>query len=419
MAMSREPRKVAIVGAGIVGISTAIWLQRAGLEVTVVERTGQAGAETSHGNGGVLAACAMVPVTVPGLLARAPGMLFARHQPLFVKWRHLPRLAPWLWRYLGHANARDASRTAGALAGLVVDSLAQHRALAAGTGAEGWLKASEYLYLYRDRAAFAADAFGWELRRKYGIGWEELEGNALRQYDPVFSARIGFAAKMRDHGHLTDPGLYVKALAAHLVRRGGRLLKGEVSDLARDGGRVTGLRVGGETLPCDAAVIAAGIWSRELTARLGLNLRLESERGYHLELIEPSFTPRSPVMHAAGKFVITPMEGRLRLAGIVEYGGLKAPPSKAPLALLRHHVRRAMPRLTWKGEAAWMGHRPTTVDAIPVIGAVPGLEGAWLGVGHHHIGLTAGPATGRLLAAMITGARPAGNAGAYCPARFA
>ncbi len=417
--MSNNPKKVAIVGAGIVGISTAIWLQRAGVDVVVIDREGQAGEATSYGNGGVLAACAMVPVTVPGLFAKAPRMLLDRNEPLFLKWRYLPRLAPWLIRYLRHANARDAARAAAALAPLVTGSLADHQALADGTGAECWLQASDYLYLYKDRAAFEADAFGWNLRRAHGIEWQELEGDAFRQFDPAFSSEIGFAVKMGQHGYITDPGRYVKALAAHMQVQGGQLLKGTVSDILRDGGRVSGLRIDGQNLHADAVVITAGIWSRELAARLGLKVPMETERGYHLELINPAFTPRTPVMHAAGKFVITPMQGRLRLAGIVEFGGLDAPPSKAPFDLLRRNIQKAMPRLTWQDESTWMGHRPAPADSIPVIGAVPGINGAWLGFGHHHIGLTAGPATGRLLAQMIVGAKTNLDASAYSPARFA
>ena len=128
--------------------------------------------------------------------------------------------------------------------------------------------------------------------------------------------------------------------------------------------------------------------------------------------------PRAPVMLASGKFVITPMDGRLRLAGIVELGGLDAPPSRAPFNLLRRLATAAIPGLTWDREDEWMGHRPAPADSIPVIGAVPGIEGAFTGFGHHHIGLTAGPKTGRLLAQLIDGKKPNLDLGAYSPARF-
>ena len=195
----------------------------------------------------------------------------------------------------------------------------------------------------------------------------------------------------------------MKDLARHAEEHGGRILKAEVEDVARENGRVTGVRAAGETIACRDVVIAAGVWSTPLARKLGVDVPMESERGYHLELWDPDRMPRSPVMIASGKFVATPMEGRLRLAGIVEFGGLDAPASEQPFALLEKNVRAAMPGIRWKETRRWMGHRPAPADSIPVIGAVPGVAGAWLGFGHHHVGLTGGPKTGRILAQLISG----------------
>ncbi len=411
-------RHIAIIGAGIVGVSCAIWLQRAGYNVTLIEREEAAGEATSYGNGGILAASAIVPVTQPGLLAKAPKMLLSRNQPLFLKWPYLPRLTPWLLRFLRHANARDTERIAGALAAIVSTSLTDHQALAEGTGAERWLMPSDYLYLYKDRHSFEHDAYSWALRRAHGFRWQELEGMDFRTFDPVFSPDLGFAARMGDHGYISDPGAYVKALAAHVVARGGRLLHGEVSDIIRENGRVCGLRIGGKTLACDAVVLAAGVWAKRLAESLGLKVPMESERGYHLELIEPSFMPRAPVMVSAGQFVMTPMEGRLRLAGIVEFGGIKAAPSRAPLEMLRRSLHATLPRLTWKGADSWMGHRPTLTDSLPMIGSAPGVGGAYMAFGHQHIGLTAGPKTGRLIAQLVAGQKTDISLSPFAPGRF-
>ncbi|MEY8843136.1 NAD(P)/FAD-dependent oxidoreductase, partial [Cribrihabitans sp. XS_ASV171] len=176
---------------------------------------------------------------------------------------------------------------------------------------------------------------------------------------------------------------------------------------------------GGETIPCDAAVIATGAWSKRLAGKLGLKAPLESERGYHLELWEPSVMPRSPVMIASGKFVATPMESRLRLAGIVEFGGLEAPASRAPFALLERNIRAAIPGITWKKTVEWMGHRPSMVDSIPMIGEVPDFSGAFAAFGHDHVGLTGGPKTGRILAQLIAGKKPNIDLSPFSPARFA
>jgi D-amino-acid dehydrogenase len=408
---------VVVIGAGIVGVSTAIWLQREGHDVTLIDR-GEPGEGTSYGNGGVLASCSIVPVTVPGLLGKAPRMLLDPRQPLFVKWRHLPKLAPWLRRYLGHCTPEQTRRTADALFALIGDSLADHQALAEETGAEAFVRPCDYLYAYRERAGFETDSFGWSIRREHGFRWEELDGAALRRHDPLFHPDLNFAVRLGGHGRITDPGRYVKALARHVEARGGRILRAEVSDIARRDGRVVGVRAAGETIHCSAAIVTAGVWSGVLAKKFGLAVPLESERGYHIDLHDPSHMPKSPVMFASAKFVATPMDGRVRLAGIVEFGGLDAPPSRAPFDLLMRNIRAAMPGLSWREVTEWMGHRPATTDSIPVIGAVPGIEGVWLGFGHHHVGLTAGPRTGWLLAQLVSGRRPNIDLAPYAPSRF-
>ncbi|WP_425097866.1 NAD(P)/FAD-dependent oxidoreductase [Tropicibacter sp. S64] len=411
-------KTIVIVGAGIVGVSTAIWLQRDGHRVILIDRL-DPGEGTSHGNGGVLASCSVVPVTVPGLLWKAPRMLFDPKQPLFLKWGYLPKLAPWLVKYLRHGNAADVARIARAMTAIIGDSLADHQALSAGTGAEHYVVPSDYVYLYKDRAAYEADAFGWGVRRENGFRWHEMEGDAWRAYDPEFSDEFRFAARFDDHGRITDPGQYVKALARHVEASGGEVRRAEVTELVRENGRVTGVRAGGGTVTADAVVLAMGAWSKRLSDMLGLDVPLESERGYHLELWEPSVMPKAAVMVASGKFVATPMDGRIRLAGIVEFGGLEAEPSRPPFDLLRDNIRKAMPGLTWAREVEWMGHRPAPADSIPLIGEVPGAAGAYLGFGHHHVGLTGGPKTGRLLAQMIGGRSPNIDVTPYSPSRFA
>ncbi len=410
------PRTV-IIGAGIVGVSTALWLQRAGHSVTLVDR-GEPGDGTSYGNGGVLASCSVVPVTVPGLMAKAPRMLLDPGQPLFMKWSYLPRLAPWLIRYLSHARSAETKRIAAALAPIIGDSLADHLALAKDTAAEKWIVPSDYLFIYNHRDDYENDKFGWAIRKNLGFSWDEMDASSFKAYDPVFSDKLSFAARLGDHGCIADPGRYVKDLASHVVASGGRLIKADVQDVVRERGKVTGVRTATETIPCTSAVVATGPWSGPLSKKLGLDVPLESERGYHLELWEPNIRPRAPVMITSGKFVVTPMEGRIRLAGIVEFGGLDAPASRAPFRLLENNIRSAMPGLTWKETTEWMGHRPAPADSIPLIGPVPGTEGAYMGFGHHHVGLTGGPKTGRLLAQMITGSKPNIDVAPYAPQRF-
>ncbi|MCP5087410.1 MAG: FAD-binding oxidoreductase [Rhodobacteraceae bacterium] len=414
--MSANPEHIMVIGAGIVGVSTAIWLQRAGHRVTLLDREGPA-AGASFGNAGILAACAIVPVTVPGLIWKAPKMLFSRDQPLFLKWRYLPRLVPFLLKYLANTNARSVDRASQALSQLLHDSPEQHVALAKGTPAENYITTDDYLFGYKDKTEFEADSFVWNLRKNFGVKYTEMKAEALAEFDPSLKGRFGYGVHCPYHGHISDPGAYVEALAGHFEASGGEVLQAELSGFDISAGRCCGIETNTGTLKADTYILATGAWSGPLANALGITVPLESERGYHVEFTNPSITLRAPIMVAAGKFVATPMEGRLRCAGVVEFGGLDLPASKAPAEFLKRSIAKLFPDLTYDGVEEWMGHRPATADSIPVIGKSPKAENVLVGYGHHHIGLTGGPKTGRWLAQLASGQPTNADLSAYAPGR--
>ncbi len=395
--------RVAVIGAGIVGVSAAEWLRRDGHDVLLIDRN-EPGQAASFGNGGIIARCSIVPVPVPGLLGKAPGMLMRADQPLFLRWAYLPRLLPWLIPYLASARRDRVEKIAKALAPLVTDALNDHIALARGTPAEYWLRTSDYIYLYTDRRAFDDDAFGWGLRRDHGIVGTTLDRGDLADLDPSLSETYKFGYALADHGFISDPGAYVGALAAWFGGQGGRILRAEVDDIEAkpDGATITAC---GENIEVDRVVLAGGAWSADLAGRLGHRALLESERGYHVEFAEPSDTPPCPYMIADAKFVATPMDAGVRAAGIVEFGGLKAGPSRAPVQLLERGMRRLYPKFTYASKREWLGHRPATVDSLPLLGPSPKSRIVYFAFGHHHVGMTAGPKSGRLIADMIASRR--------------
>ncbi len=409
---------IVVIGAGIVGISSAIWLQRAGKSVIVIER-GEPGHKdgTSYGNGGILVPCGVAPVTGPGMIAKAPKMLLDPNFPLFLRWGYLPKLLPWLVKYLGHANAADTRRISKGLSVIVGDAVEQHKSLAKGTGAAEWITDSDYCFAYADRAAFEADAFTFSLRKDAGHVPEIIEGGAVRDYEPAMGNSVNLLAVMKNHGYIRSPGRYVAALAEAFLSEGGDIRQGEVRDIALKDGRITGVVTDAGTIACDGAVLATGVWSKPLAKKLGVSVPLESERGYHIVFKEPSLELRSTYMMAAGKFVVTPMQAGIRCAGVVEFGGLDAPASKAPIRLLRKQMGEYFPPLQYSETEEWMGHRPATTDSLPVIGEL-GKTGVFAGFGHHHIGLTGGPKTGRLIADLITQKRSNIDLAAFDPRRF-
>ncbi len=416
-------RRIAVIGAGIVGVASALALQRDGHDVVLIDPR-EPGEATSYGNAGILGSSSMVPVTGPGLRRKAIPMLADRASPLFMRWSYLPRLMPWLMKYMSHCSPGETRRIAAALAPIVGDSLNEHLALAGDTPAARWITPCDLLYLYPNRAAFEGDSFTWDIRRHHGFDWQILESEALASYDPAFG-RPDFASgptlalRLGDHAHIKDPGRYVKDLAAHFVAQGGALHKATVRGFALRDGKLVGLESDTGLIPCGRAVLAGGAWSGRLTDELGIKVPLETERGYHIELHAPNVMPRVPLMIAAQKFIVTPMEGRIRCAGLVEFGGLEAGPSAAPIKLLLETFKRVYPDLTWSHVTEWMGHRPAPSDSIPVIGALVRRPEVFMAFGHHHIGLTGSARTGRMIADLIAGRRSNIDLAPYSPERFA
>ncbi|MDE0983888.1 MAG: FAD-binding oxidoreductase [Yoonia sp.] len=408
---------IVVVGAGIVGVSTAIWLRRAGHNVTLIDK-GAPGMGASYGNAGLLAQWAVVPVTTPKLWRDAPRYLMDPNSPLFVKWRHVPRMLPWLAQYMRNATNKRTREIVSSISPLLLDAVDQHRSLIQGTPVENWVRDSKMTFVYRNRAGFDADAYGWQLKAHAGLTPTVITGQAVQEIEPILSADHRCIAVLEGQGHVTDPGRYVASLAQYFETLGGRVVRAEVRDLQKGSdGQITCVQTDQDHFDCDAAVITAGIWSKELTRKLGLRIPLEAERGYHVIFENPTEAPRNPMMMVDGKFGVNAMDMGLRCAGTVELGDHHAGPSTAPIALLKKHAAAAFPRMTFSGTQEWMGFRPSTPDSMPLIGEL-GSSGIFVGFGHQHIGLTSGPKTGRILAQMISGQHPNMDLSAFDPARF-
>ncbi|MBO9464610.1 FAD-binding oxidoreductase [Tropicibacter sp. R15_0] len=410
-------KHVVIVGAGIVGAASAIWLRRAGFDVTLLDK-GTPGMGASYGNGCILARCSIVPVTGPGLLAKGPVYLANPDFPLFMRWSYAPKLIPWLVKYLGHANTADTRRISQGLNTIVGDSLEQHQALTAGTDAAKWVQESQYNFAYANRAAFEADAFTWQLREEAGFVPEIIEGAAVQEAEPILGKNTQLLAIMKDHGFIHNPGSYVQDLVKLLEALGGKFIQAEVKDFEMSGGQISAVDTSEGRIHCDKAIVSSGVWSKPLMEKLGLSVPLEAERGYHIVFKEPSQRPNNPMMLSAGKFVATSMDQGVRCAGIVEFGGLTEKRSKAPLKLLRRKVQEFFPDLTYESAEEWLGYRPAPTDSLPLIGEVNN-SGVFTAFGHHHIGLTGGPKTGRLVADMIAGNHSNQDLRPFEPMRFA
>lgn len=414
---SPQTPHVIVVGGGMVGIATAIWSQREGCKVTLIDK-GAPADRASFGNAGVLASASVLPVTMPGLIGKIPKIVLDPCEPIFLRWSYLPRFLPWALKYLAHANAPEARRIAEALQPIIGNSLEDHLALAKGTPALPHIKANDFAVLYKDRPAFESDALGRQIRKELGFEWSEHADAERRDYDPVLSNELGFLAALHNHGQITDPGAYMQDLRAHFEASGGTILSRTVSDVTHCNGRATGVMTDEGPVPADRVAITAGAWSPLLTRKLGVKIPLEAESGYHLEFWDPSFLPRAPTLVPGKKLIFSPMKGRLRVAGAVEFGGLKNTGQDKVFALLKTALMDVLPGFTYSRETRWFGHRPAPTDSVPIIDELDGIKGVFLGFGHQHVGLTGSARTGQILAQLINGKRPNIDLSPYKVARF-
>ena len=409
MTTSTTPRDIVVIGAGIVGMACASFIRRAGHRVTVLDR-GAPGEGTSFGNAGCLNSSSVVPISMPGVLAQVPRWLLDPEGPLVLRWRYLPDLAPWLWRFVRAGTPEKVAAQARALRALLGSTLASYAPLIKAAGAEDLVHRAGHLTVYKSEAGFAKDARAMDLRRANGVVVDDLSVDELRQLEPGLSRDFVRGRMIAETGHVGDPYRLVCRLAEAFVRDGGEIRRDSVRGFEFADGAVTGVRGESGVHPAAQIVLAAGAWSKHLALELGDAVPLDTERGYHVVLRDPEIMPRRPISSADGKFFATPMDGGLRVAGTVEFAGLEAPPDWRRSRMLLRQAQDMFPALARDiGDerlSLWMGFRPSMPDSLPVIGKSRRHRNVVHAFGHGHVGLIGGAMTGRIVAALVDGAAP-------------
>ena len=410
-------KTIIVIGAGIVGVSTAIWLQRSGFKVTIIDQKGPA-TGASHGNAGILAASSIIPVPNPSLIKKLPFYLLSKDSPVFFKMSYLPQMFPFLMSYLSKSNLREVNKYAERMTPLIFDTVCQHKSLAKGTGAEKFISYQDYCFGYETEKNFLNDKKVWKLRQKHGLPFEVVNGNEFSNFDPFYKDLFDVIVKCKNHGKINDPGLYVKTLCDHFLSQGGELIISKVNDISSKNLNDAIVKIESDSLIANKIVVATGAWSKKILKKFKIKMPLESERGYHVEYVEPNFYPKVPMMLTSKKFVITPMDGRIRVAGLVEFAGLKALKRKPPLNLLKNKIKVLFPDLKYKEKIEWLGHRPALVDSLPMLGYLDKNKQILVAFGHQHLGLTAGAKTGRIVSDLIIGNDIKLKISNYRPNRF-
>ena len=416
--MAELKADVLVLGAGMVGVGAALHLQKRGRDVVVIDRHELAGEETSYGNGGLIECASVFPYMFPRNAGQILQYALNRTPQVRYHFRDLPVFLPWLVRYFLASSPQRALHSAMAELPLIQRSLIEHEALIAEANVPELLRRTGWIKLFRSEATLANASRDLERARQYGVAGEILDPAAIAAREPSLTGEFAGATYFPAPGFVPDPGGLAKAYAALFGRKGGRYLVGDARTLEQSGGRWRVATPEG-AVTAREVVVAMGPWSDQIFAPLGYSIPLNVKRGYHLHL-----KPRGnavlnhPVLDADLGYLLAPMNRGIRMTTGVEFARRDAAPT--PVQILR-----ALPRahaLFPLGEAIdakpWMGARPCLPDMLPVIGKAPRHSGLWFDFGHQHHGLTLGPATGRLLAEMMTGETPFADIRPFAVERF-
>ncbi len=409
--------EITVIGAGIVGVTTALYLQRDGHRVSVVDRAAP-GQGASFGNAGSIAPSSIIPMAMPGTLQQVPKWITNPLGPLTISWRELPALLPWLMYFRRACAPAQVGRAARALRSLNGPAVHSYRTLLASIGAPELLRIDGMLHVYRTESGFVASAAARTLRTDNEAPVEVLDADAIQRMAPALSRDYRWGFFLPDNGHVTNPGRVVEVIAADFVRNGGTLVQARVTDFRSSDGVVSHIVTDQGDMPAQTFVLAAGVSSKRLAAKLGSRIPIAAERGYHIQIAQPGVELGLPVTDGEGRFVATPMEGGLRFAGTSEFRRADAPPNWARTDALAKLAPRLLPEVSVDGYTRWMGTRPSMPDSLAVIGRAPRHRNAYFAFGHGHWGLMAAPATAQVISDLVAGRAARIDLTPFRPERF-
>jgi glycine/D-amino acid oxidase-like deaminating enzyme len=406
-----------VVGAGVAGMSTALYLRRAGLDVAVIDPLPPAGG-ASFGNAGLISPDTAVPIALPGMLPKVPRWLIDPLGPLSVRPSYFPRALPWLMRWIESGRLSRVLAISDAMRALHRQSLDCWQELLGPALYRELFRPIGQVQVWEGDADTSNTKLEQQIRERHGIQAEALTADDLRQMFPGIARAVTRGLLVPGNGFTISPQRSVQTLGELFTDEGGALIHERAMKLIPSESDGWMVMTNTANRSANHVVIAAGAWSLQLLRPLGITLPLETERGYHAMLFNPEAVPALPISNKTRAFGMTPMEDGLRIAGTVEIAGLDAPPDEQRAKILVQHAQQMFPGLSGERVRYWMGFRPSTPDSLPILGAASGRPGLHFAFGHGHFGMTGGPPSGRLVARMI-GRQPTGiDPAPYAAQRF-
>ncbi len=395
----KTDQTVLVVGAGIVGTSTAYTLQKAGYQVTLVDRIGPC-AGSSYGNAGAIVdSC--VPNALPGLIKSVPSMLLDPTGPLTIRWSYLHKITPWLVRFLRETQAERVEHNAKYLGALTSCAPADWRVMMEETRLQHLMKDEGWLKVYDSEEGFQDTHVMRDLMLRHGSPFEVLGIGELRELEPNLSHVFKHGIYHHKSRFLLNPEKVVHGFADAFKQGGGDIIISDIHTLDANDDSVVATGSHG-MLKADRLVLCTGAWSKKLAGQLGADVPLDTERGYHLMMpvVEEKGINR-PIVYGEKSFVLAPMERGVRLTSQVEFAGLERGPDFRRVRKLLPYAQKMLPSLKTEEQDVWLGYRPSLPDSLPIIGPSPDSNRVIFAFGHQHLGMTLGPTTARLVKEML------------------
>jgi len=387
-------KRVAVIGAGIIGLSTAYYLQKTGHQVILIDKQ-EHGTGTSRGHASMIANYGVPGINQPQVWQQLPRYLFSKSSPIAIQWSKIGKLTPWLIQFLKNCNTTSMEKTAAHTYSLLKSALPNYQELLKEVGAENLITHRGVLYVWIDPRQ-QPNSSQINIRSESGVEQIKLSGEEIRELEPNLSYQIQGGWHFPKAHHTLDPDLILEKLYKNFLSRGGQFQKEEVSAIHPEEGSTQI-----NNIDYDQVVVCTGAFSKALVRQIeGQFIPLETERGYHIEFIEKQQLLSRPISLVESGMYLTPLHNRLRAVGTVELGGLHSEISQARIDYIARDAKRLLPSLQ-DYQNPWLGYRPTMPDCLPVLGRSPKFKNIFYAFGHNHLGWTLGPTTGKLIADLI------------------
>jgi glycine/D-amino acid oxidase-like deaminating enzyme len=407
--------KIGIVGAGIQGISNALFLQKKGFKVTIFDRDEPGSPAASYGNAGHFSPYASVPINRPDVLSDVPAMLLSSTGPLALKWNYVPKMIPWFLQFIKNCTTKKMMHTAKNMHQILDLALPAYDELFEEIELGGLVEKKGILYIWNDQNLKSRE-LEIKVRNELGVDQQVVTAKEIHDLEPNIKP-IYHGGVYYQHGrHARNPKKILLKLFELFLKNGGKFLKMNIQDINFDKEKPI-LKSETQNFIFDKIIIACGSFSKKLTDNLDEKIPLDTERGYHVHFKDCDHLLSRPVIFQNRGFGITPMEQGLRVVGTVEFGGLENPLSKSRVRNLINNAKYMMGDLP-EYEDEWLGFRPTLPDYLPVIGPSKKHKNVFYCFGHHHLGWTLGPISGKIIAGMIAEENTNLNLEPYSSLRF-